>query len=158
MTAFKILLVDDEKPFVEALAQRLRHKRFRVHCAFCGSEALNRLEIDDTIDVVVLDLKMPGLDGIETVKAIKKNHPLVETIMLTGHATIHSAVDSVKLGAVDYLTKPCDIHDLVFKITQAATRKRNRETQLFNAKTKPYISDRERNELIDSILNGNNER
>lgn len=153
MTSFNVLLVDDEKPFVEALAQRLRHRKITVDCAFSGTEALKRLEKEDTIDVVVLDLKMPDLDGIEVVKAIKKKHPLVEIIMLTGHATIHSAVETATFGAFDYLTKPCDLNQLIAKAEQAALRKKEREAKLFDARTKPYISDRERNELITNILN-----
>lgn len=152
MTSLTILLVDDEKPFLEALAQRLQLRGFRVNCVFSGTEALKRLENDDTIEVVVLDLKMPDPGGIETVKAIKKKHPLVEIIILTGHATIQSAVEAVASGAFDYLTKPCDIEDLVFKTEQAASRKKEREARLFDARTKPYISDRERKELINNIF------
>ena len=153
MTSLNILLVDDEEMIIETLAQRLRHRGATVDCAFSGMEALNRLENNDTIDVVVLDLKMPDPGGIGTVKAIKKKHPLVEIIMLTGHATIHSAVESVTFGAFDYLTKPCDLNELISKAEQAALRKKEREAKLFEARTKPYISDRERSELINSILN-----
>lgn len=152
MTSLNVLLVDDEKAFVEALAQRLRHRRVTVDCVFSGTEALKRLDNDDSIDVVILDLKMPGPGGIETVKAIKKKHPIVEIIILTGHATIHSAVESVTFGAFDYLTKPCDINDLISKAEKAASRKNTREAKLFEARTKPYISDRERKELINNIL------
>lgn len=152
MTSLSVLLVDDEKPFLEALAQRLQARGLRVTCAFSGTEALKRLEDDDTIDVVVLDLNMPDPGGIEAVNVIKKKHPLVEIIILTGHATIQSAVESVASGAFDYLSKPCDIDDLVFKAEQAASRKKEREARLFEARTKPYISDRERKELIKNIF------
>ena len=104
------------------------------------------------IDVVVLDVQMPGLDGIQTVKQIKERHPLIEVIMLTGHASVQTAVEAVKHGALDYLEKPCDLDDLIAKAQTAAQRKKDREARLFDARTKPYISERERNELISEIL------
>ncbi len=152
MTPFNLLLVDDEKPFVETMAQRLRQMGFTVECAFSGTEALTRLEQDDTIDVVVLDVNMPDRDGTGTLKTLKRKHPLVEVLMLTGHATIPSAIDSLKLGAFDYLTKPCDIHALISKAKQAASRKKEREAKILSVRMKPYITEREREELISSIL------
>lgn len=153
MILFNFLLVDDEKEFIEPLAHRLRKRGFSVACTFSGEEALNQLENNDTIDVVVLDLKMPGLDGIETIQKLKKIRPLVEIIMLTGHSTIPSAIDAIKLGAFDYLTKPCDINLLIFKAAQAFSRKKKREAKLFDARTKIYITKQERDELISQILN-----
>ncbi|MFH2220243.1 MAG: response regulator [Pseudomonadota bacterium] len=152
MTSLNFLLVDDEKPFIEAVARRLRQRGFAVDCAFSGMEALNRLEKDDTVDVVVLDVKMPGLDGIQTVETLKKKHPLVEVVMLTGHAEIHSAVEALKFGAFDYLTKPFELNDLISKAKQAASRKKEREGRILSARMKPYISERERDELISKIL------
>jgi DNA-binding NtrC family response regulator len=152
MSALCFLFVDDEKEFVETIARRLRQRGFRVDCAFSGTEALKRLEEDDTVDVAVLDVRMPYPDGIKTVEKIKKNHPLVEVIMLTGHATIHSAVEALKLGAFDYLTKPCDLNDLICKAEQAVSRKKDREAKILDARMKPYISERERDELISRIL------
>ena len=152
MTSFNFLLVDDEKPFIETIAQRLRQRGFTVDCAFSGMEALNQLEKNDTIDVVVLDVKMPDLDGIKTVETLKIKHPLVEVVMLTGHATIHSAIEALKFGAFDYLTKPFDLNDLISTAKQAVTRKKEREAKILSARMKPYISERERDELISKIL------
>jgi DNA-binding NtrC family response regulator len=152
MTAFNILPVDDEKAFIETIARRLRQRGFTVDCAFSGMEALNRLEKNDTVDVVFLDVRMPDLDGIKTLEIIKKKYPLLEVVMLTGHAAIHSAIEALKFGAFDYLTKPCDLNDLISKAKQAASRKKERETKILSARMKPYISDRERDELISNIL------
>lgn len=152
MTPISFLLVDDEQEFIEVIARRLRQRGYEVECAFSGQAALDRLEMGGIIDVVVLDVKMPGLDGIQTVKRIRKKHPLVEVIMLTGHASVQSAVGAVKHGAMDYLQKPCDIEDLIAKAQKAAQRKKMREDKLFEARTKPYISERERSELISKIL------
>ncbi|MCD4721450.1 MAG: response regulator [Desulfobacula sp.] len=152
MDTFNFLLVDDEKPFIETLAQRLRQRGFTVDCAFSGVEALSQLENDKTIDVVVIDMKMPGLDGIETVKKLKKKHPLVEVIMLTGHSTILSAVEAIKFGAFDYLTKPCDLNHLISVAKQAVSRKKEREAKIFDVRIKLYITQQERAELISQIL------
>ena len=152
MTLFNLLLVDDEKPFIETRAQRLRRRGVIVNCAFSGIEALNHLNNNKTIDVAIIDLKMPGIDGIETMKKIKKEHPLVEVILLTGHSTIYSAVESIKFGAFDYLTKPCDINRLISKARQAVARKEEREAKIFEVRTKLYITKQERDELISQIL------
>lgn len=152
MGSISFLLVDDEKPFIETIARRLRQRGFTVDCAFSGKEALDRLEKDDTVDVVVLDVKMPDLDGIKTVEILKKKHPLVEVVMLTGHATVPSAVEALKFGAFDFLTKPCDLTDLITKARNAAARKKEREAKILDARMMPYISEREREELIAKIL------
>ncbi|WP_419659131.1 two component system response regulator [Desulfosarcina variabilis str. Montpellier] len=152
MAAISFLLVDDEQALIEVIAQRLRQRGHEVECAFSGQAALDRLELGGIFDVVVLDVIMPGLDGIQTVKRIKKKHPLMEVIMLTGHATVQTAVETVKHGAMDYLQKPCDIEDLLAKAQKAAQRKKEREAKLFEARTKPYISERERSDLISKIL------
>ena len=152
MKPVSFLLVDDEQAFIEVMAERLRQRGYEVECAFSGQAALNRLEKGGIIDVVVLDVQMPGLDGIQTVKQIKQRHPLIEVIMLTGHATVQTAVEAVKQGAMDYLEKPCDLDDLIAKAQTAAQRKKDREAKLFDARTKPYISERERSELISEIL------
>ncbi len=154
MNGIRFLLVDDEKEFVEALARRLRQRKFAVDCAFSGREALDRLEIDEEsqVDVVVLDVKMPELDGIDTLELIKRKRPLVEVLMLTGHADIQSAVEAVKFGAFDYLTKPCDLEELVSKAKQAASRKHKRESKVLEARMKPFISTRERDEMISKAM------
>lgn len=154
MTDFKLLLVDDEKAFIEILAQRLHQRGFQAGCVFSGAEALKQLKNDSSVDVVVMDIKMPGLDGMDTLLELKRRHPLVEVIMLTGHSTIPTAIDAIKLGAFDYLIKPCDIHQLISRATQAVSRKRERERKIFDARIKPFITREERDELIARILDG----
>lgn len=130
----KVLLVDDESPFVEALAKRLKLRELEVAIALSGPEALQKLENDPTTDVVVLDVKMPGMDGIETLKAIKARYPLMEVIMLTGHATVESAIDGMKVGALDYLMKPCDMDVLMAKVREAKNKKAAQEAKIAEAR------------------------
>ncbi|MCA1960824.1 MAG: response regulator [Desulfomonile sp.] len=130
----KVLLVDDEGPFVDALSRRLAKREMDVVGALSGPEALQKLQEDHRIEVVILDVKMPGMDGIQTLKAIKAEHPLVEVIMLTGHATVETAIDGMKLGALDYLMKPCDIDVLVAKVQEAASKKRKHEDKIAEAR------------------------
>jgi len=117
-----VLLVDDEKDFVEMLSLRLNEAGERVTPAYSGKECLDTLD-KKNIDVVILDIKMPGMDGIETLKEIKRRFPLVEVIMLTGHGTTETAVQGMKLGAYDYLLKPADFVDLTSKLEGARKRK-----------------------------------
>jgi DNA-binding NtrC family response regulator len=123
----RVLLVDDEAPFVQALSRRLDKRGFTVLAASDGLEALETLDKDSDIDVVVLDMKMPGMDGLETLRAIKRQHPLVEVIMLTGHATFESGLEGMKSGALDYMMKPCDLEMLGKKIEEARAKKRGGE-------------------------------
>jgi DNA-binding NtrC family response regulator len=136
MNATVILLVDDEVPFVETMTKRLRKRGLTVGAAYSGQEALKRLAEESSIDVVILDVKMPGMDGIATLKEIKKVYPLVEVIMLTGHATIESAIEGMRLGAFDYLTKPCDLADLVTKASEAKNKKSKHEEKIVEARMK----------------------
>ena len=152
MSSIHFLLVDDEEVLIETIAERLRLKGFIVDCALSGNEALNQLGKTDTIDIVLLDIQMPDLDGMSILKILKVKYPLVEVIILTGHATIQSAVDALKFGAYDYLLKPCDFNDLLSKVNKAISRKREREGKILNVKFKPYISAREREELISNIM------
>ena len=154
MDSFSLLLVDDEMEFIEALALRLHARGYTAECAFSGPDALKRLESDKTVDIVILDIGMPAPDGMKILQKIKRKHPLIEVIMLTGQSSIRSAVDALKCGAFDYLTKPCDLKDLLAKSKQAVVRKRERENKLLDARMKPYISDRDREELISRILEG----
>lgn len=119
---FRVLLVDDEAEFLETLEKRLRKRKVEVSLATSGEEALALLE-DKAPDVVVLDVKMPGMDGIEVLKEIKKRWPLVEVVMLTGHANVEVAIQGMELGAFDYLMKPVDIDELVYKLQDAYRRK-----------------------------------
>ncbi|MEN6439606.1 MAG: response regulator [Syntrophobacter sp.] len=126
MLSTSVLLVDDEVPFVEAMTRRLARRNLKVLTAFTGMEALDTLQAQQTVDVVILDVKMPDMDGIDTLREIKKAHPLVEVIMLTGHATVESGIEGMKLGAFDYLMKPCDINQLMAKIQEAKARRDQR--------------------------------
>ncbi|MDF1593427.1 MAG: response regulator [Desulfobacterales bacterium] len=148
----RLLLVDDESAFIEILAQRLRRRSFDAACVNSGEEALIRLEGNHDPDVIILDLKMPGMNGIETIQRIKNRWPLIEVILLTGHATVASAVAALKQGAFDYLIKPYELDSLIVKIRSAVRRKRHHEMQIRKVRTKPYISKRECDELIARIL------
>jgi len=106
MAPINILIVDDEKPFVEIISQRLHQRGFNVTGVFIGQDALSQIEKDNTIDVVVMDITMPEMDGVMALRKIKNKHPLIEIIMLTGHASVPSAIESMKLGAFDYAVKP----------------------------------------------------
>ena len=117
-----ILLVDDEQDFVRALAKRLTARKMTVETAENGKVALEKMR-DYNFDVVVLDLAMPVMDGIETLKHILENEPDQQVILLTGHATIESAFESTKLGASDFLQKPVDFSTLLEKIKAAGTQK-----------------------------------
>jgi len=136
MKKIKLLLVDDEVPFVEAMTKRLKKREFNVDTAHSGLDALKSLKNDNKIEVVVLDVKMPGMDGIETLREIKKIYPLTEVVMLTGHATVESAIEGMRFGAFDYLMKPCDIDQLVTKVTQAAEKKQIHEDKIIEARIK----------------------
>jgi DNA-binding NtrC family response regulator len=129
-----VLLVDDEAPFVEALAKRLDKRGVTVTSAFSGPEALEKLQADSRIDVVVLDVKMPGMDGVDTLKAIKAAYPLIEVVMLTGHATVESAIEGMKLGALDYLMKPCEMDILMAKLKEAKDKKTKQEDKIAEAR------------------------
>ena len=147
-----ILIVDDERSFGDVVAQRLRQRGFAAVAVTSGLDALKRLEGSNSIEVVLLDLKMPVMDGIATLQLIKKGHPLVEVVMLTGDTTIDSAIETMKSGAFDYLVKPFDIDQLIDKINAAAKRKRDREARIREVRSRPYISERERDDLISRIL------
>jgi DNA-binding NtrC family response regulator len=119
----RVLVVDDEAPFVNALSRRLDKRGFTVMTASDGLEALERLQRDRDVDVVLLDIKMPGMNGIETLKAIKKDYPYVEVILLTGHASTESGLEGMRWGALDYLMKPCDLAILEKRIDEAKAKK-----------------------------------
>jgi two-component system, OmpR family, response regulator CpxR len=137
----KILLVDDEKDFVDVLAERLENRGFQVRTAGNGDEALTALK-EEQADVVILDVLMPGMDGMEALEEIKKLSPLVEVMMLTGHATIDTAIDGLRLGAYDYLMKPTDTDDLVAKILRAYARKSEQEERIKRAEIDKLIGQR----------------
>ncbi len=142
MAMANVLLVDDEVPFVETMTKRLTKRDLDVSTAFNGQAALDKLEKSRSIEVVILDVKMPGIDGLETLKRIRKKYPLVEVIMLTGHATVESAIDGMKLGAFDYLMKPCEMDILITKVGEATKKKRAHEEKIIEARVKEITSRR----------------
>ncbi len=118
----KVLLVDDEQDFREIITKRLERRGVAVRTAEGGQAALDALAAE-TADVVVLDVKMPGMDGMQVLERIKGNWPAVEVIMLTGHAEIEAAMDGLEKGAFDYLMKPVEMDHLLYRIQDAWKRK-----------------------------------
>ncbi len=137
----KVLLVDDEKDFVESLAQRLELREFEIQTALEGDQALNLIR-ENGYDVVVLDVLMPGKDGIEILREIKNIQPLIQVIMLTGNATVETAIEGMKLGAYDYLMKPVETEALVEKITKASAIKTEHEERISKAEIDNIIKRR----------------
>lgn len=113
-----VLLVDDEEKFLDVLSQRLGVRGVNVDTAASGEEAMVKVK-NKGLDAIILDVMMPGMGGIETLKRIRKENPEVQIIMLTGRGTIDKAVEAMKEGAIDFLEKPADINTLVDKITKA---------------------------------------
>jgi len=140
MSAPFIMIVDDEVQFVETTAKRLKARNIDVISAFSAEDSLEKLKSNRNIDVIILDIKMPGMDGITALKEIKKISSLTEIIMLTGHGTIESAIETMKLGACDFLMKPFDMEELVFKIEAAAKQKREHEKKIENALKQETLS------------------
>jgi DNA-binding response OmpR family regulator len=134
----KVLIVDDEKDFTELLSERLETRGFKTRIAFDGNEAISRLN-EENADVVLLDVMMPGKSGVETLKEIKNSWPITEVIMLTGHGTVETAIEGMKLGAYDYLIKPTGIDDLSQKITSAYQRKSDHEERIRQAEINKII-------------------
>jgi len=137
----KVMLIDDEQEFVETLAERLQTRGFTVSSALSGDEGLSKLP-EAKPDVVVLDVLMPGKDGIQTLKEIKDVNPLIEIMMLTGHATIDTAIEGLKLGAFDYLKKPTDTKELIEKILRAYARKSEQEERIRRAQLDKIVASR----------------
>jgi DNA-binding NtrC family response regulator len=135
----RVLLVDDEEQFVQPLAERLKIRNYEATTCLSGEDALKKLK-NYNFDVVILDVAMPGMDGIETLREIKRIKPLTEVIMLTGHATVDSAIEGMKLGALDFLMKPCKTEELVAKIDRAYDRKAEQEERIREAKVREIIS------------------
>jgi DNA-binding NtrC family response regulator len=131
---FSVLLVDDEPDFTDTLARRLGMRQLDVIGVYSGAEALDHIK-RNPVDVVVLDVRMPGMDGIEALREIKARHPLVEVIMLTGHANVEVAIEGMRLGAFDYLMKPIEIDQLLYKLQDAYLKKAIQEKKIEAKKT-----------------------
>ncbi|MBM3300250.1 MAG: response regulator [Deltaproteobacteria bacterium] len=119
------MLVDDETDFLEALVKRLTKRKLNVTAASGGPQALQMLA-EQPVDVIVLDVKMPQMDGMQALREIKKIQPSAEVIMLTGHADLEAAIQGMELGAFDYLMKPADIDELLYKIQDAYKKKKTK--------------------------------
>jgi DNA-binding NtrC family response regulator len=122
----RLLLVDDEEAYVDVLFNRLTKRGFEVTKSYSGSQALRKMRQHE-FDVVVLDLKMADMDGIEILKIIKLMDPHMQVIMLTGHGSATACKQGIELGAFDYLMKPCELDDLVKKIKAAFHKKQQLE-------------------------------
>jgi len=127
--SISVLLVDDEETFVQTLAKRLTLRRMQVETANSGGQALEQVR-ERPVDVVVVDMKMPDMNGIEVTRAIKREQPLVEVILLTGHASLEASVEGMEVGAFDYLLKPVAIDELVYKIEDAHRKKTLQEEKI----------------------------
>lgn len=138
MAGEKILLVDDEVDFVEALSARLETRDLVVHVAKNGHAALDKVS-KITFDAIIMDLAMPGMDGVEVLCEMKKTHPDVQVIFLTGRATLEKGVEAMKLGAMDFLEKPVDMDLLLKKIREAKSKSDN-------------LSEKKTDQLIKDIL------
>lgn len=138
MKQMKLLLVDDEERYLKTTRRLLERQGMTVLTAMSGQEALDLLD-RRAVHVVILDVKMPGMDGNETLRRIKQHHPLVEVVMLTGHATVDSAIDGLKSGAADYLMKPADIEEIVEKAQAAYEKRRRMEEKIRLAQSRKFM-------------------
>jgi len=129
MEKFRVLIVDDEGEFVETIVKRLRDRGLEAEGALSGQDALALLD-EREFDVCVLDYRMPGMDGIETLRHKKKKKPRMEVIMLTGHGSVESGIQGLQLGAYNYVMKPAPLKDLLHQMEQAYERKLIEEERL----------------------------
>ena len=129
MDGLAVLLVDDEVDFLQTLLKRMQKRNVGASAVHSGEEALAFLS-QNPVDVVILDVKMPGMDGIETLREVKKRYPLLEVIMLTGHADMEVAIEGMNCGAFDYLMKPINIDDLLYKVQDAYKKKTIQEEKI----------------------------
>ncbi|MFH1350947.1 MAG: response regulator [Pseudomonadota bacterium] len=139
MDFFNVLIIDDEKDFVETMVNRLTKRKINTTGVFSGEEAIDVMK-KKQFDLVILDIKMPGgMDGIETLKEIKKIQPLSEVILLTGHASVETSIEGMKLGAFDYVLKPITMEELLPKLEQAYERKAVQDEKIRRARVKEAL-------------------
>ena len=139
MDSFKILVVDDEKDFLEATIKRLGKRDIDATGVLSGEEALKMMK-EKLFDVVILDIKMPGgMDGIKALSEMKKIQPLTEVILLTGHASVETSIEGMKLGAFDYLLKPVKLENIMTKLAQAFEKKNLHDQKIRKAKIKELL-------------------
>jgi DNA-binding NtrC family response regulator len=122
LKSFNVLVVDDERDFLEPLVERLQLRKLNAQGVDSGEEALAFISANP-VDVIVLDVKMPGMDGLQVLREVKSRHPLVEVVLLTGHASVESGMEGLELGAFDYLIKPVKLDDLMERILEAYDHK-----------------------------------
>jgi DNA-binding NtrC family response regulator len=120
--AANVLLIDDEEQFLEVLGERLETRGLKVNTVTSGEDALTLID-DKNYDAIILDLAMPGIDGIETLKLLKEKNADLEIIMLTGHATVQKGIEAMKLGAEDFLEKPVELSVLLERISEAKNKR-----------------------------------
>ncbi len=136
MDYFSVLVVDDEEDFLETLVNRLNKRKINAIGVKSGEAALEVIK-EKPIDVVILDIKMPGgLDGIETLREIKRIQPICEVLLLTGHGSMETSIEGMKLGAFDYLLKPVKMEDLLPKLGEAFKKKDSHEQKIRSAQIK----------------------
>lgn len=139
MDMFRIMVVDDEVDFLETVVNRLQKRQLNAAGVTSGEEAVALLK-EELFDVVILDIKMPGgMDGIETLREIKKIQPLIEVILLTGHASVETSIEGMKLGAFDYCLKPIKFEELLQKMAAAFEKKSTHDKKIRDAKIQQLI-------------------
>ncbi|MDI6775798.1 MAG: response regulator [Syntrophales bacterium] len=139
MDTFRVLVVDDEADFLETIVNRLQKRKVEATGVPSGEAALELMK-GRLFDVVLLDIKMPGgMDGIEVLREIKKMQPLTEVILLTGHASVETSIEGLKLGAFDYLIKPVKFDELLEKLAAAFEKKNAQEQKIRSAKIQELI-------------------
>ena len=139
MDDFSILVVDDEADFMETLVKRLQKRNIDTVGVTSGEKAIEIME-NKRFDVVILDIKMPGgMDGIETLREIKRHHPLTEVLLLTGHGSVETSIEGMKMGAFDYLLKPIKLEDLMIKLGEAFERKDAHEQKIRKVRIKELV-------------------
>jgi len=139
MDYFRVLVVDDEEVFIKTLVNRLNKRNIDTTGALSGEEALELMK-KKLFDVVILDIKMPGgMDGIEALREMKKIQPLTEVILLTGHASVETSIEGMKLGAFDYLLKPIKLEELLIKLADAFEKKDSHEQKIRSARIRELI-------------------
>jgi DNA-binding NtrC family response regulator len=138
MEEARVLVVDDEKEFLEGISERLRNRGFSVETSENGLDALNKVK-ETGYDAIILDLMMPQLDGLETLRQALAKRPELQVILLTGHATVEKGVEAMKLGAMDFFEKPADLDQLVAKIKEGKSKRM-------------VLVEKKRQKVIDEIL------
>ena len=139
MDTFRALVVDDEEDFLETLVKRLNKRNIETTGVTSGEQALEMMK-QKLFDVVILDIKMPGgMDGIEALREMKKIQPLVQVLLLTGHASVETSIEGMKLGAFDYLLKPIKLEEILVKLAQAFEKKDSHDQKIRSARIKELI-------------------